>query len=149
MAKLTIAIATILLTGCASSGQWRTLSIDGGSETAFNESLTKLHDELPPTRSRIFSLALGDIVSTLAAASETDDQDFTAQDVRSVLDGLTYEGVIALADQSGPSIERVYHSRGWAQAERAARRQFDYVLSEQARGTQQASQMQQAGTWNP
>ena len=149
MAKLTIAIATIMLTGCASSGQWRTLSIDGGSETAFNESLTKLHNELSPTRSRIFSLALGDIVSTLAAVSGADDQDFTAQYLRSELDELTYEGVIALADQSGASIETVYHSRGWAQAEKDARRQFDYVLSEQARATQQGSQRQQAGTWNP
>jgi hypothetical protein len=143
MSKPIFAVAAILLAGCASTGGWRTLSIDGSSETEFSESLTRLNTELPTTRSKIFALALVDIVST------REDSAYSMQQLRAELDGLTYDDVIALADQDGPPIKTVYYSGSWARAEKDVRRQFAYVLSQQNRAAQQASQRQQAGNWTP
>jgi hypothetical protein len=125
MSKLTLAIATMSLAGCASMGEWRTLTIDGGSEAAFGDSLSRLNNELPYSRSRMLALALVDITNIgVQMAGETNDGSpaYTEESLRSDLDGLTYEGVIALADQSGPSIKRLYYSRGWGEAQREANR---------------------------
>jgi hypothetical protein len=85
MSKLAILVATFALTACASTSEWRTLTMDGSSEAAFEESISLLDQELPKTRNRMFALALVDIVRTGAEeAGETDgsagSSAFSAQD---------------------------------------------------------------------
>lgn len=112
MAKVMSFIGVLALAGCASMGDWRELQIDGRSESAFNESLSRLNAGLSYSRSQMLALALVDIVRTEVQSSEqTRDSGsdiYTDEDLRSQLDGLTYEGVIALADQTGPSISSLY-----------------------------------------
>ena len=113
MSKLITAAGALLLAGCASMGQWQTLSIDGSTEAAFGQSLTQLNDELSYSRSQMFAMALVDIARTSAqAAGQTEDGSpaYTDEDYRHGLDGLTYDGVIALADQSGPLIKNLYYA---------------------------------------
>jgi hypothetical protein len=116
MSKLTLVIATMFLAGCASTGEWQSLNIDGGSETAFGESIARLNDELSYSRGQMFALALVDIANTKArtAGGSIDGRPaYSEEQFRRDLDGLTFDGVIALADQSGPSIKKLYHSRSW------------------------------------
>ena len=108
MSKLTFVLATILLTGCA---DWRGLHIDGSSVAAFEESMSRLEQELPSAYHRqMFALALDDV------AEDKNVVGYSDQDYRAQLDGLTYNGVIALADQAGTPVKRQYHSgRGYAE----------------------------------
>lgn len=102
MSKLTLAIATICLTGCA---EWRGLQIDGSSVAAFEESISRLDQELPSAyRKQILALALGDVAVDNKVVGHSDE------DYRAQLDGLTYNGVIALADQTGASVKAQYYS---------------------------------------
>jgi len=59
--------------GCASSGQWRALAIDGSSEAAFEQSLMLLDQEMPWTQRQILALALVDIASTEARSRGSSD----------------------------------------------------------------------------
>jgi hypothetical protein len=108
MSKLTLAMATICLTGCA---EWRGLQIDGSSTAAFEESISRLEQELPSAyRKQIFALAIGDVAVDSKIAGHSDE------DYRAQLDGLTYNGVIALTDQTGASVRTQYYSgRTYAQ----------------------------------
>jgi hypothetical protein len=113
MSKLALAVAVIVLAGCASMGEWRTLSIDSTSESAFADSVSLLDQELPNTHRTMFRLALVDIARTgVQNAGEADDGGpaYTDEDFHAELNGLTYEGVIALADQSGTPIWKQYYS---------------------------------------
>lgn len=113
MSKLAGPTAMLLLSGCAGIGEWRALSIDGSSESAFDGSVARLNDELPPGRDAMFTLALMDVARTgaEAAGQAGDGSAYTDETFRSELDGLTYEGVIALADRSGTPIWKQYYSR--------------------------------------
>lgn len=108
MSKLTLTMATICLTGCA---DWRGLQIDGSSVAAFAESVSRLEQELPSAyHKQIFALALGDVAADNEVVRRSDE------DYRAQLDGLTYNGVIALADQTGASVKTQYYSgRTYAQ----------------------------------
>jgi hypothetical protein len=97
--------------GCASTSGWRTLSIDGSSEQSFDASISLLKGELPDARRGMFELALGDIRHTELLNAEQQEATYTDDDFRGQLDGMSYEGVIALADQTGPSIRSMYYSR--------------------------------------
>ncbi|MGD8810761.1 MAG: hypothetical protein PVG24_14220 [Gammaproteobacteria bacterium] len=112
MAKVMFSIVVLALAGCASMGEWRELQIDGTSESAFNESLSRLNAGLPYWRSEMFALALVDIARTeVQNAHQARDSGagaYTDENFREQLDGLTYEGVIALADRTGPSISSLY-----------------------------------------
>jgi hypothetical protein len=120
MSKRTLAVATICLTGCA---EWRGLPIDGSSVAAFEESISRLEQELPSAyRRQIFALALGDVAVDNKVAGYSDE------DYRAQLDGLTYNGVIALADQTGASVKTRYYSRTYAQV--LAERQHQQRLAE-------------------
>ena len=103
MSKLTLTMATICLTGCA---EWRGLQIDGTSAAALEESISRLEEELPSAyRKQIFALALGDVAVDNKVVGHSDEG------YRAQLDGLTYNGVIALADQTGASVKTQYYSR--------------------------------------
>jgi len=108
MLKLPLTMATICLTGCA---EWRGLQIDGSSVAAFEASISRLEQKLPSAyRRQIFALALGDVAVDNKAVGRSDE------DYRTLLDGLTYNGVIALADQTGASVKTQYYAgRGYAQ----------------------------------
>jgi hypothetical protein len=118
MSKLAFATAAMFLAGCASTGGWRTLTIDGSSESAFGDSLARLNDELPWTRRQMFGLALVDIArSGSQNLGDEGSRDQTSAgseegygELRFQLDGLTYDGVIALADQTGPTVYKQYYA---------------------------------------
>ena len=111
MPALALVIVAGTVAGCASTGGWRALSIDGSSEQRFDASLSRLIGELPQARRGIFELALEDVMRTESQNAELQAASYTDEDFRSQLDGMTYESVIALADQTGPPIRRVYYSR--------------------------------------
>ena len=111
MPALTLVIVAGTIAGCASTGGWRALSIDGSSEQGFDASVSRLMGELPQARREIFELALEDVMRTESQNGELRAASYTDEDFRSQLDGMTYESVIALADQTGPPIRRVYYSR--------------------------------------
>jgi hypothetical protein len=114
MAKVMPLLTVLVLAGCASMGEWRELRIDGSNESAFDESISRLDAELPYSHRLMFQLALTDIMGTEAQSSRQTSNDgaeaYTKEEYRRQLDGLTYEGVIALADRTGPSIRSVHYS---------------------------------------
>jgi hypothetical protein len=61
----------------------------------------------------MFALALGDV------AVDNDAVGYSDEDYRAQLDDLTYNGVIALADQTGAPVKRQYYSsrRGYRQVQ--------------------------------
>jgi Family of unknown function (DUF6694) len=114
MSKLITVTGALLLAGCASTGEWQALSIDSASEAAFANSVRLLDQELPNTRRSLFRLALVDIARTgVQSAGEADDGTpaYTDEDFRADLNGLTYQGVIDLADQVGPSVKDLYFAQ--------------------------------------
>lgn len=120
MFRLTSSVVMIVaVSGCAGTSQWRTLQIDGTAQPVFEESLARLNEELPYSRQQMFAMALVDIVETSVrdagitpeAAGDGVEAAYTQADFRAQLDGLTYDGVIALADQSGPAISQLYLTR--------------------------------------
>jgi len=131
MSKIMLPVVVLALTGCASTGEWRALRIDGSSATAFNDSLAALNAELSESRRGMLRLALADIERTqsqnVEPLSDRTDSDYTYDDLRRQLDGMTYDGVIALADQTGRSIATIYYAgqgggdpwdgRPWPQAD--------------------------------
>jgi hypothetical protein len=101
MWKSIFCIVAIVLTGCA---EWRGLRIDGSSVAAFDESISRLEQELPSAYHRqTFALALGDVAFENKVIYG--DEAYRAQ-----LDGLTYKGVIVLADQTGTPVASRYNS---------------------------------------
>jgi hypothetical protein len=110
MAKVILSIVVLVLAGCASTGEWRELQIDGSSEAAFDESLGVLNVQLSERRREMLQLAFVNIVRTESQNAEHQGGDaYTYDDFRTQLDGKTYDGVIALADQSGPSVATPYY----------------------------------------
>jgi hypothetical protein len=102
MWKPIFCIVAIVLTGCA---EWRGLRIDGSSAVVFDESISRLEQELPSAYHRqMFVLALGDVAVENNAIGDRDEA------YRAQLDGLTYNGVIALADQTGTPVASRYYS---------------------------------------
>jgi hypothetical protein len=68
-------------------------------------------EALPQMRRQMLQIALVDIASSSvdqAADVQDVDTDYIADEFRRELDGLTYDGVIALADSNGPSVWRQY-----------------------------------------
>ena len=100
MSKATIVLSVLVLTGCASTSGWRALTIDGSSQSTFEESRALIEQALPTARSQLFAQALQDIWVT-GAATAADDDEYTAEDYFEQLDGLGYEEVVALADSTG------------------------------------------------
>jgi hypothetical protein len=103
----------IVLAGCAN--EWRSLTIDGSSESAFGDSVEVLSSQLSSTRSMYLAIALDDIARTGAqtfVSAEGGNSRYTDEDFRAELGGLTYEGVIELADQTGTPVRR--QIRNWS-----------------------------------
>lgn len=115
MIRLSLCILAVFsLAGCAGS-QWRTMSIDGSDEAAFGESLGLINQELSNARRNMLALALIDIAQTgVANAGQAEDGSpgYTEEEFRSQLNGLTYDEVIALADESGLPIYQLYYYTG-------------------------------------
>ena len=109
MSKVIVSVAALMLTACAGTSEWRSLRIDGSSEAAMRDSLTRLEQQLPRDfHRRMFALALGDV-----AADNSGNADYSSDDYRADLDGLTYQGVLRLADRAGtPLKQRYYAGRG-------------------------------------
>lgn len=115
MLKLALSTIALALAGCASTGAWRTLSIDSSSESAFQDSISSLNDGLSSKRQQYFALALIDIAVTgaeEAGVTEDGSPAYTDEDFRSAVDGLTYDGVIDLADEAGMPVRLQYYYSG-------------------------------------
>ena len=111
MDKLGIGAAILVLSGCASTGEWRALRIDGGSQTGFEESVASFQRELSPARRDLFDLALADIWVSRAGA----DSEYVASDYFQLLDGLGYEAIVALANPETIARQTRTASKRWQQ----------------------------------
>lgn len=136
MSKVMFPVIALLLAGCASMGQWRTLSIDSSSELAFSDSVRRLDQELPYSRRQMFRLALADIARTgvenADRTSEGSPKTYTDEDFRRDLEGLTYDGVIAVADRTGTPVSRLYFAGRRSRAVAAAGRDFNAAQAQQS-----------------
>lgn len=120
MRKMGMAITILALSGCASTGEWRALRIDGSSKPSFEESVASIQRELSPARRDIFDLALADIWFTRATA----DGEYVAADYFRLLDGLGYEAIVALANPEAIARQSRRASALWQQ-DLAARDRLD------------------------
>src|ERR1044072_7943400 len=109
MLKLTIAVLAIALAGTASAG-WRDLRVDGSSEESFASSLEAFKEELSPARRYVFREALKDIWLQGEKVAAAEQRDYTADEYYRQLDGLRYEEVVTLTDQTGDPAKDRYRA---------------------------------------
>ena len=115
MLKIGVAVLAIVLAGTAGAAGWRDLRVDGSSEAAFQQSLAAFNEELSPERQSVFSLALIDVWNQGTAAAKADQREFTVNDYRKQLDGLSYDEVVTLTDPTGETAKRRYEDAKRAQ----------------------------------
>jgi hypothetical protein len=159
MLRLTIAVVAIVFAGSAGAAGWKSLKVDGSSETAFAESLSVFKDKLSPTRRYVFGEALKDIWVQGVKQAEADEREYGAAEYYRQLHGLTYDEIVKLTDPSGATAlaryrQGVSSSRSSARVVRGANTRG---LVQQSRPTlgwghtpqSVAQQIQQCGCWQP
>jgi hypothetical protein len=109
MSKLTIALSAVVLAGCASTSGWRALHIDGSSQASFEASVASIQQALPASRREYFDVALADV--WIKGTLNADAADYTADDYFRQLDGLQYDGVVALAPDATQLLYRSASAR--------------------------------------
>jgi len=115
MAKVTYSIVVMALAGCASTRGWRTLYIDGSSQSSLERSVFLIQQELPASRRERFDMVLADLWITGTLNSEAEGAEYTEVEYFAQLDGLRYEDVLELA---GPETTPRY----WAVVQAGRRR---------------------------
>lgn len=97
MPKLTICAAAAVLAGCASTSGWRSLRIDGSSQTSFDESVALFQQELSPKRRDLFEISLVAVwlADTVSAGDFDRDGDVDADDVNSLLGNIQSGALVA------------------------------------------------------
>jgi hypothetical protein len=115
MSKLTLVVVTVAIAGCASTGTWRDLRIDGSSQASIESSVFLIQQELPAYRRERFDMVLSDLWITATLDAETEGTEYTEADYFAQLDGLRYEDVLDLA---GPDTTPRY----WAVVQAGGRR---------------------------
>lgn len=115
MSKLTLVIAAIVLAGCARTGAWSDLQIDGRSQSSIDRSVLLIQQELPAFRRERFDMVLADLWITGTLRAEAEGTEYTEDDYFAQLDGLRYEDVLDLA---GPQTTPRY----WAVVQAGGRR---------------------------
>ena len=108
MLKLVVAVFAIALAGTAGAAGWRDLKIDGSSEAAFRRSLEAFNEELSPERHQVFTAALMDIWVQGTEVAKANQREYTVNDYRTQLDGLSYEGVVTFTDPTGETAKHRY-----------------------------------------
>jgi hypothetical protein len=95
MPRLALIVACAMLAGCSTSG-WRTQKIEGGTESAFEESVASLQERLPPHRRAEFDTALAVIWmrdATVGAGDLDSDGRVDVDEIRALQ--TVAEGVLA------------------------------------------------------
>ena len=115
MVRFSVITAALFLAGCASTGYWRDLQIDGSSQVTINESIATIQQALPEWRRGGFDMILSDLWITGSLNAEAAGSEYTAREYFARLDGLSYEGVLNLA---GPEATPRY----WALVQSRQRR---------------------------
>lgn len=118
--KLALVIVAMVLAGCASTGTWRDLQIDGSSQSSIDRSVFLIQQELPGYRRERFDMVLSDLWITGTLNAEAEGTDYTEDDYFAQLDGLRYEDVLDLA---GPETTPRY----WALVQAGGRRGVQYA----------------------
>ena len=108
MLKLIVAVLAIALAGTAGAAGWRDLKIDGSSEAAFRRSLEAFNEELSLERHQVFTAALMDIWLQGTEVAKANQREYTVNDYRTQLDGLSYEGVVTFTDPTGETAKQRY-----------------------------------------
>ena len=101
MLKLAVAVVAVALAGSASAAGWRSLRIDGTSETTFTESVAAFQEKLTLSRRYAFAQALQDIWLKGLADAQAAEREYTAGDYFRQIDGLAYKEVVTLLDPTG------------------------------------------------
>jgi hypothetical protein len=109
MLRVALAVLAVSVASSASAG-WRDLRIDASSEAAFTESVALLQEKLSRPRAGFLTLALHDLWVTGTERAQSDDRVFNAEEYFRQLDGLGYEGVLALADPTGVKQRNQYRA---------------------------------------
>ncbi len=129
MLKLTVAVLAVALAGTASAAGWRSMRVDGSSESGFQESVAALQAKLPEVRRYVFALALQDIWVQGAKGAEAEQREYTASEYFRQLDGLGYKEVVTLTDATGDTADmrfRRVHVHLYSPS-RAARQVWSYT----------------------
>jgi len=113
MLKLTVAVLAVALAGTASAAGWRSLRVDGSSETAFSESLAAFQQKLSPSRRYALTLALQEIWLQGTRKANTEQRQYTTSEYFRQLDGLSYDEVVRIADPTGKA-EQQYRAQYYA-----------------------------------
>lgn len=123
VSKPALLLAAVVLAGCASTGTWRDLQIDGSSQSSINKSVFLIRQELPTYRRERFDMVLSDLWTTGTLKSEAEGNDYTTNDFFAQLDGLRYEDVLDLAGpDTTPRYWAVVQARGRAGVQSANNR---------------------------
>lgn len=115
MSKVAYTVIGLALAGCASTDGWRTLRIDGSSQSSIDRSVSSIQQQLPASRRERFDMVLVDLWITGTLNSEAAGAEYTEHDYFAQLDGLGYEDVLDLA---GPETTPRY----WAVVHAGSRR---------------------------
>lgn len=97
MQKIVCSLVVVALGGCSSTGVWRTLRIDGGSQSSVDSSVSLIQQELSPVRRERFDMVLADLWITGSLNAEAEGAEYSENDYFALLDGLRYKEVIELA----------------------------------------------------
>ena len=113
MRKIVFSIVVMALGGCASTGGWRTLRIDGSSQSSIDRSISLIQQELPAFRREGFDMVLADLWITGTLNAEAEGAEYLENDYFALLDGLRYEDVLNLAGpETTPRYWAVVQARG-------------------------------------
>jgi len=114
MLKLAVAVLAVALAGSASAAGWRSLRVDGTSETSFTESVAAFQKKLTLSRRYAFAQALQDIWLKGLTDAQAATREYTASDYYRQVDGLGYEEVVTLLDPTGETEQlrrKVWYAR--------------------------------------
>jgi len=121
MLKVIVTVLALAITSTAGAAGWRSLRIDGSSESTFSQSVAALQEKLPPAHQFVFNYALQDIWTLGTQRAESEQREYTAAEYFRQLDGLTYKDIVTLTDPTGrTALER--YRQGYALVGRHAPR---------------------------
>lgn len=108
MPKLIVTVLAVALAGAANAAGWRSLRVDGSSNTSFAKSVAEFEQKLSPARHHVFVLALHDIWNEGTKTAEANQREYTADEYLRQLDGLGYQEVVTYTDPTGDTAQARY-----------------------------------------
>lgn len=109
MLRTTVFVLAVVLASSATASGWRDLRVDASSEEAFAKSLDAFKKKLSSSpRAYVFGEALKDIWIQGAKAAGAEQHDYNADEYYKLVDGLSYQEVVTLADPTGATARQRY-----------------------------------------